>query len=214
MKAIEKALYLAAFNLYLVRMCLDVFRHPVNALAAAKKSRNMNSTIKTLLCVSALFGIAAALITYKIFPIPPVAAMAGIGIFVFSLVCMLFSGLVIQIISNTLGGKGEYYEGLTAITYSHAPISLGVLITSIFLFVPIIGIAIGIIAISLSLAYGISMLYRGIKELFKTDMIVSFVAVSVFIIVMILTMYVFVLLNLSSFADMSGMMGGMKWAGI
>ncbi len=169
-------------------MCIDVFRDPEKALNNAKRRRSMNRTWLATAEASALMALASALVVVRTAYFGPLAwqlaAVSALSIFVVMFILSIILGYIIRIIVTTLGGTGKYFEGLTVVSYALLPISAGLFVASLLALVPA-GIVISALATAVGFAYGLSILYRGIKELFKTDMITAFVAVSILIIVLL-----------------------------
>jgi hypothetical protein len=168
-------------------MCLDVIKNPVKALEAAKKERSMTKSVVTALVTSVIFAIGVALTSVMTLPIMTTATFAGI-FFLFALVAILFSGLIIELSANVLGGKGQFFEGMTVAASSGMLLSIGFLISSIFSLVPY-GVVVSVIAFGVFLALSLSTLLRGIKELFKTDMMTSFLVFIVLMVTLLVAMY-------------------------
>jgi hypothetical protein len=170
-------------------MCFDVLKNPVKAIENAKKKRTMGKTVGLMIVTAIVFGISVLILLAKTLAFTTVIGVgAFIGVFLLTLVFTLLFGLIIQIAAVTLGGKGEYYEGLTSITYALWPISIGFLIAVIIALIPYASVISGII-LAVLFALGISTLYRSIKELFKIDMITSFVVVSIVILALFVGIY-------------------------
>jgi len=167
-------------------MCIDILRNPAGAIVKAKKSRNMNKTLLALIEASVLLAIASAIVVIKTGAYSQlaytIALASAVTIFVMVLVLSLIMGYVLKIIATTLGSTGRYYDGLTVFAYSLIPMSASIFLGAIFALVPG-GAIISVIALALGFASGLSLLYRGVKEMFKTDMVTAFVAVSVLILV-------------------------------
>ncbi|MCX6815572.1 MAG: YIP1 family protein [Candidatus Aenigmarchaeota archaeon] len=168
-------------------MCLDILKNPVSALEKAKKSKNTNKSIIVLAESAILFALTSIVAIMKGTGFAPASyslvAVSAIIIFLVILIFSMIIGYAMKIIVNILGGKGGYYEGLTAISYSLMPVSVAVFVSSLLSLVTG-GPIIGIIVLIIGFASGISLLYRSIKELFKTDMLTAFIAVSVLILVL------------------------------
>lgn len=169
-------------------MCIDILRNPVKSLLDAKKKRNMKKTALVLIEESILFALATGILVAKTGFYDVLLIMSMAAIFFVALVGVLLFGLVIHVISTTLGGKGRYFEGLTAVVYSVVPISVGVFIVSLLALVPLMTL-LQVIVLALTFALGFSMFYRAIKELYSTDMITSFVAASVAVMVVLVAVY-------------------------
>lgn len=171
-------------------MCLDILRNPSAAIINAKRSKDSRKAWVVLIEASLIFVLSAAVTVLKqagIDQLNYAAVGLSLGtIFLFMIVLGIIFGYIITLIATTLGGTGRYNEGLTVISYSLVPISAAALVSSVLSIAPV-GAAFAIVAVALGLAASMSILYRSTKEMFKTDMITAFVAVSVLILVVILT---------------------------
>ena len=170
-------------------MCTDVFRDPAKALMDAKKRQSMNRTWLALGEASVLLAIASALLAFRAANFSSfgmqLAAISALSIFIAVFIFSAILGYIVKIIVTILGGSGKYFEGLTAVSYAFLPMSASLLVAAIFALVPQ-GIMISVIATAIGFAYGISILFRGIKELFKTDLLTAFVAVFILIAVLLI----------------------------
>ena len=91
---------------------------------------------------------------------------------------------------NILGGKGKYYEALTATTYSSLPISIGLFIMSLVSAAyPMLGMLLGFIVLAITIALSLSIYFRSIKELYSTDMFTTFIGFLIIIYVFMLSIY-------------------------
>lgn len=156
-------------------MCLDIIKNPAKSIMDAKKRGSMKKTGLVVIETAVLFALSAG--------IPAAAVMTGVlllglivSVFLISVIAMLLLGLILNVSATTLGGKGKYFEGLTAAAYSFNPPSIGIFIASLLTFVPL-SAGIQIIALAVSFALGLSLLYRSVKELYRTDMITAFIVV-------------------------------------
>jgi hypothetical protein len=168
-------------------MCLDLIRNPVKAIESAKKERSMTKAVSIAILASVVFAIGVTILTITTLPAVAVATFAGM-FFLFALVAILFSGLILQITANTLGGKGEYFEGLATMSHMALLMSIGFIISTIFSLVPF-GVVVSVIIFGIFFALSISTLFRAAKELFKMDMITTFVAVIVLLLALVFALY-------------------------
>jgi hypothetical protein len=151
----------------------------------------MNKTWLVLVESSVWFALAAALVVVRTLGSfgasagLQIAAVSALSVFAVTLIISIILGFILKIIVTTLGGAGKYFEGLTVVAYALLPMAASLFVASIFALVPA-GIVISAIAVALGFACGLSMLYRGIKELFRTDMVTALVAVSILIIVLLI----------------------------
>ncbi len=169
-------------------MCIGILRNPVKSLAAAKKNRNMNKTLLALVESSVLFALATAVLVAGTGFAAELLLTSAAAVFFVMLVGLLLLGLVVHISASTLTGKGRYFDGLTPVVYGTLPVSLGFFLTSLVSFVPF-SAGLQIVILAITLAAGISTVYKGIKELYSTDMVTSFVVVSVAILVIFVAVY-------------------------
>jgi len=161
-------------------MCLDILKTPVKAIASAKKKKDINYTLKVLVEAGVFVGLAAILLVTKNPLISPVIIVSTFIVALLLTVAVgLFFGLLANIIAQNLGGKGNYFAGLTSVTYAIVGPAVGIFIASILLYIPVVGFVISYIVLALMLAYGLSTLYRSYKDLYSLDMITTFVAISI-----------------------------------
>ncbi|MBI4020242.1 MAG: hypothetical protein HY367_02835 [Candidatus Aenigmarchaeota archaeon] len=194
-----------------------------SGLLSMKKDKNLGKSVLYLLTGSILFAIGIAIMLSRVLPsvlgrmvpetIPGLAALGtgagGIAVFFLLFIGGLFYGWLAKLTFTTLGGKGNYFEGLTTIAVPLKLLSIGFIISAIFSYVPIVGSVVAFIALAISGVLAYSMMLRAAKELFATDMITAFVGVTVLMTITILAFYgafVFGLAGLSSFLPGSMML--------
>lgn len=157
-----------------------LFANPGGALMEAKRRPTYSDAMGTLALAAVLAALAGGIAVAQLGGMMSgLTLMAAAGIFVLVLLGGLFVGLIIKLITVTLGGKGDYLHGLTAAAYTALAPSAGMLVAAIFMRIPIAGTVVSFVALALALARGVSTLYRSLKELFGTDMVTAFVAVSI-----------------------------------
>ncbi|MFC2143698.1 Yip1 family protein [Candidatus Aenigmatarchaeota archaeon] len=187
---------------------MEVIKNPIKALNAAKKKQNINRTLTLLLEISVIYGIAAVILGIKL---PLFTGLMGVVAFVsaflLTIVAALFFGLILHTIAGIMGGKGEYYNGLTTITYAMIAPSFGILIAAILSFIPFIGAVIGVIVLALTLAHGFSLLYRGTKDLYKIDMVTTLVIISVLTLTIIAALWLSSAMNITSLQSIAAIKG-------
>jgi hypothetical protein len=167
----------------------DILMNPVKAILKAKKDRNMNKTLLILVISWIMVGISFSITLYRI-GTPIIALSSALAIFLFGTLFSLFYGYIINVVMNVLGGKGKYYDGLTAATYSSLPISIGILVTTVLSFINVVlGGLLGFIALAITTALSLSIYFRAIKEFYSTDMVVTFVGFLVTIYVLMIAIY-------------------------
>ena len=169
---------------------IEILTDPVTAILRAKKEKNLNKTLLILILSWILVGISSFLFFYRT-TIILTAFGSSLAIFFFGILFSILYSYIIDVIVNILGGKGKYYNSLTAVTYSSLPISVGFLLTSILSFIhPILGIILGFITIAITTALSLSIYFRAIKEFYSTDMLITFVGFLIVLYVFMIAAYV------------------------
>jgi hypothetical protein len=169
-------------------MCFDVLKNPVKAIIDAKKKKNMTKTVIVLIESAVFFALSAGIIVASTGLYDALLLSSVISMFVIVLVAGLLMGFVFYVAASTLGGKGGYFEGLTATSYALLPISIGVLISSILMVIPFTS-GLQVIVLAFTFALGFGIVYRGLKELYSMDMVTTLVVVSVSIVAIIMGIY-------------------------
>lgn len=167
-------------------MCLDILRSPVKAIAKAKQKRDINRTIMALLEIGIIFAVAVSVMAAQTTANLTLLIGSFLSSFSVFVIIAVVLGWAVKIAAVNLGGRGGFYEGFTALTYALVPFSVVALVIAALLYVPVIGSLLAFLATFPALASMLSILYRGVKELYNTDMITAFVTVSITITVFVL----------------------------
>lgn len=170
-------------------MCLDILKNPAAALEKAKKTRSSRKAWLALIEASILLALAAAIVSYVAFGSALIAVTAIIATFVLSLVFGVILAWVVKLAATTLGGKGEFREGLVVVSYSMIFLGSGLFVASLLTRIPFVGIVLGALVLLATAATGLATFYRGIKEMFRTDMIVALIAVSVVVLAFLIALW-------------------------
>jgi hypothetical protein len=172
-------------------MCLEVLKNPVGSLVKAKKQKNINKTMLVLVESAILFALTAGITILKVGAASQLAMTLAVAtvvsVFVAIFVIFIVLGYILNVIVNILGGSGKYFEGLTVVSYALLPASVALFIGSILSFIPVAGVILNFLVLALGFAAGFSLIYRGVKEMYKTDMVVALIAVSVLMLVFFIT---------------------------
>jgi len=166
-------------------MCLkrinELLTNPVLAISKGKKEKDLKTTFIILLFEWFLVGVSALILVNRV--------NTAVGIFFFGIVATLFSGFLTQIVFTCLGGKGKYFEGLTSNVYALLPVSTASIFSSIFLYLPALGVLLSFITFAIFTVLGLSILYKSVKEFFSTDMVSSLVGINILIAGVVLALY-------------------------
>ncbi len=186
-------------------MCLDILKDPAKALLAARKKTDMRKTFIALVESSIIFAVASAVMASRIGVSAGLILASLVLAFVAVWVITFLLGLIVHISAYTLTSKGKYHDGLTPVVYGMLHISVGFLAASILSWIPF-STGVQIIVLALMLASGVSTIYRGIKELYRTDMVTALVVVSISVLVIFLAVYASVGLTMLNRFAVLGMM--------
>jgi hypothetical protein len=167
---------------------LDVLKNPVKAILDAKKKKDMKKTALVLIESAIFFAIASGVIVASTGLYDALLVSSVVSMFVIVLVAGLLVGFVFYAAAITLGGKGGYFEGLTAISYGLLPISVGVLVSAVLMVIPYTS-GLQLIVLAFAFVLGFSVVYRALKELYSTDMVTTLVVVSVSVLAIIMAIY-------------------------
>lgn len=179
-------------------MCLDIFRDPGKAFSSAAKGKSMAKTGQVLVLDALIVAASLTILTWNAVMAPWIFALViGIGI---------VGGYVLSIISGALGTKGGFFEGFTSIAYALAPMAVGILLIALFAHLPGVGTIIGYIAVMIMFSLGLSVLYRGVKDLYRSDMITAFVAVFIFGVSFVIAVQLS--LSLGTLTSLGGLIAG------
>jgi len=177
----------------------ELFKSPLTAINKAKREKNTNKTLLILILTWILFGLSFFIIVIKTSTIILISVGTAMSVFLLGFLASIFCAYLIETIMNILGGRGKYYEGLTSLTYAAFPISLGFLITALLSLIhPLLGI-IGFIVVAITVALGLSIYFKSIKELFGTDMITTLIGFLIIVYVFAISVYAIVILSASQF---------------
>ena len=189
---------------------IDIITNPGEALLKAKQEKSMGHSLLVAFAASVLITISAVLLIMPFMQLGTTTAgmiggasasaatgfFAGMGlavvaivVFILVLVFEFLMGLLSGVVMKTLGGKGGFFEGLTVIAYSCFVSSVALAALGVLSFIPLIGPVIGGIIALLLFGISLAILYRGLKELFETDMVTAFVGTSIIATATIFTIY-------------------------
>lgn len=181
-------------------LLLDVINFPAKAIASSRK-KGEKHVVRLLLLNSLLAALAGGLLLLRLSLVSSLYLGAAVAMastaFLVVFFASLFFAYVLHVIVNTLGGSGRYNDALTCIVYASSAPALGFLVSSLLMFVPLLGIMSSLLVMALTAALGMATLYRAVRELFRTDMLVSFVSLNILIISLAFSVYGMAALRMS-----------------
>ncbi len=161
-----------------MRKFLQLITNIETAVRDTKKKKNLSEIISIQIVSSLLIALSVFLIGVKIGKITEFF-YTGITVFILLFTGMFVAAYFIEIIMDVLVGKGSYTNALIATVYSMVSPSVGMIIAGLLLFIPYSSVF-SVLILIYTIAMGNATFFRMIKELYKTDYITVFVAVSVF----------------------------------
>jgi len=149
--------------------------NPADAIKEAKNRKNVDTVSSLLLIEWFIIGLANVIVYANLGKLTMFSL--GLAVFFIGIPMILFFALLLKIVMTTLGGKGNYYKALTALVYGTFALSIGILISSPFFYVPKFGFLFGLLFLSIAGALSISTLYRAVKEFFETDIMTTWIGI-------------------------------------
>lgn len=165
---------------------------PVVAINSAKRMRDYHELLLLLVIEWALVGIGLA-VTLRTFG---TSAALGIGAMaaLLGIALTIFGGFLIQLVFHILGGRGTYWTGLTSAVYAKFPLAFGVFLGAILFSIPVFGLLVGVLLITLTSLMSISIFYRTLKELFQVDIVTTWVGIGILVAGIIVSLYISIIL--------------------
>lgn len=178
---------------------LDILFSPLEAIARAKKEKNVIKTFVALFVASvssSIFSLnLAKYFGHKY-------AIMGVT-FGGALLLTIIIAFLLELCMNILTPGGGYYEAITSLSYSFFIMSTGLLISFLIgwipkhnkyiaLFTMIISISVLLVTCTLSSA----VLLRAVTALFQTNLLTAIIALSIVYSAVFLALYLFALKNI------------------
>ena len=165
---------------------MKLFTHPGDVVKDIKKKKSLGNSIGVLALAGVIFAITAVIGTTKLISFVPgseiFAGLGGMGLgiaaiaaFLIVFIGGLFLGWLLEITMTTLGTKGSYFAGLSAIAYPLLILAVANLVSIILTYIPYIGGLLAFLVTIILTIMAFALTYRLIKELFVTDMITAFI---------------------------------------
>lgn len=177
-------------------MC-EILWNPLKTKKDASIERSATLMVGEAVILAVATGIAMA--KTQMF----IAGTSAIAVFVAVIFGVLYFAIVLKGVIKALLNKGEYQHALAVVTNSLLAISIGILIASILTYVPVIGIGLAYLVFVPFAGLSYAVMFKLIKNLYGTDMITSFVTVTILWTVIILSIYVIFALNIANLQMLS-----------
>jgi predicted Abi (CAAX) family protease len=180
------------------------YMNPAGLLSKAKKKHDMLSSVLVLFSASIIFGVASALGLSKSTLLPSAlsSGVATVAVSVFGMVFAggLLLGWVLEMVATIIGAKGDFFAGLTSVAYSMLYLSIGFVLSSVFglLSNPLVTMLASFVAVMLFGAIGFATMFRAVKEFFDTDVLTTFIIITIVGSVVFMSLYVLALTGAAS----------------
>ena len=115
--------------------------------------------------------------------------IAAFIIFAVVVIFGLVKGFFLYKLMEALGTKSDYYAGVSVFAYTLVPISFGFLLAAVLMMVPDFGVVLAFLFGTPFILMGVATMYYAIKNFFKTDMVISLIAVSAFMLGCLIMVY-------------------------
>lgn len=167
----------------------EMIKSPHKSLQKTKKNINHNKAFMniTIASVVAGFGMLLLFSSSLLAGMWTVPVFAGISAFVTVLLIGILMSFVVGISAVIMTEKGKYLSGFSVMAHTIAPLSVGFLAMAAVMIVPVVGTILATIVLLPFLAIGISMMYKSVKEIYKTDMVTALVIVAVSVLTILAT---------------------------
>jgi hypothetical protein len=156
-----------------MRFIKELLFNPIEAVKRTKVKRNIEKISSLLVVEWFIISIANIIMFGNLGKLTMIST--GITVFLAGIPLTLFISLILFLIMRTLTGKGSYYKALTGITFGLFAISMGILISSPFVYVPKFGFLIMLLLLSITGSLSLAVFYRSIKELFDSDIVTTWI---------------------------------------
>jgi hypothetical protein len=158
-----------------MRILKELLLNPIEAINRVKNRRDIDRIGSLFVIEWFLLGVANVIIYgnlgyLRMFSIGLTVFLAGIPI-------VLFFAFLLKIIITTLGGKGNYHRALASIVLGTFAISMGILLSSPFFYVPKVGFLFGLFILIVTGVLSLATFYRAVKELFGVDIMTAWIGI-------------------------------------
>lgn len=161
---------------------------PTAAIERVKRKKNWSFVFSVLLLEWLFIALGNAVLVKESATNTQLLLLVDI-ILLFGLSSTLFGGILVKIIFRILGGKGEYFEGLVVATYPNIYLAVGILISSLLVLLPF-GTILAFLVIAVCAAASVAVFFKSAQELFKVDLVTSFVGIVALIVSLVLSFYI------------------------
>ncbi len=170
--------------------------NPISAIAKSKNPKEMKTTIEILLIAWAIIGLSIFILGKGL--VMQTRTISAVIIFVVGTIATIFYGFLLQLVMTNLGGRGKFYQALTALTFPKFQIAVGLLIISILMQLGIVGIFLSLIAGLIFILMAVSTMYRAVKDFFAVDTITAWLGISILIFGSVITFYILTIGSVAS----------------
>jgi len=156
----------------------DILMRPFEAVAEAKKHKNLGKTVEVM-----LFAVILAGLSIFFFYLPIGAGFAlysGILGAIVLFVGVLVSSFVLQLVFKIFTKKNDFFLAFTPLAYAWLIVSTGMLAASILVLIPtFIGPLMAYLVALPAFAVGLAVYLRGLMLTYDTDLITVLVALGI-----------------------------------
>ena len=160
---------------------------PTSAISKSKSPKGMNATMEILMASWGMIALALFIITGSL----PLMVRVGFSFVAFAVgvLSTIFYGFLLQVIITNLSGRGQFYHGVTALTFAKFQVAVGILIACVLLHLGILGVFLAVITSLFFVMNAISTLFRAVKEFFAVDTLTSLIGIGILVAGTVITFY-------------------------
>ncbi len=170
--------------------------NPVSAIAKSKNPKEMKITIEILLIAWAVIGLSIFILGKGL--LMQARVSSAVLVFVLGTIATLFYGFLLQLVMTNLGGRGKFYQALTALTFPKFQIAVGLLTISVLMQLGVVGIFLSAVAGIIFVLMALSTTYRAVKDFFAVDTITAWLGISILIFGSVITFYILIIGSVAS----------------
>ena len=137
---------------------------PIKTIKNTKKNKDVTNHVLTLIIASLMFAIATIIILIKNQVLTNLL-LTGLIISTVYFAIAFVGGFIYSLLTKIIADKGTYKDSLIAVIQTALILSTGLLITSILLLIPNIGILLGLITMFFTIITGLAIFIRTMTEL-------------------------------------------------
>ena len=183
-----------------MKILKELLLNPIEAINRVKRKKDVDRIGSLFIIEWFLIGLANIVVYWNLGYLTMFSL--GLTVFLAGIPLILFFAFLLQIIMTTLGGDGNYYRALSAIVLGTFALSIGILVSSPFFYVPKVGFLFGLFILTIAGVLSLATFYRSVKELFNVDIITAWIGIGLVAAGVTIAIYLTIILLLGGTPDL------------